>query len=165
MMFERASTILLDFQYINGNKRQIFIKELAFMEGNNLKIHHHHFLPPFPEAELDYLSVRTNTYCRDHLNFLDWNNGNVSYLEVEPILRSLDRYETVLVHGTQKRDFLRNKYKMTNVEILDEMPSYKSMFKYQHTCPTHLPNVVYCAYSHVFSMFLYLIENKKFLEK
>lgn len=159
-MFERASTILLDFQYINGNKKQIFVKELAFMECNNLKIHHYQFLPPFPDAELEPIALRTNTYCRDNINFLDWNNGDVSYLELEPILRSLDGYETILVHGLQKRDFLRDKYKMMNVEILQGMPSYKSMFNYMHTCPIHASNAIYCAYSHVFSMFLYLIENK-----
>lgn len=154
-MYHRGETIIVDFQYLHGNKKQIFIKELAIMEANNIGITNYHFLPPFSSKELNEQCRSTNEYCEKNINFLRWDDGILPYTQLEEIMCELEMSgRTIIVQTEWKKRFL-DRY-LTRVQVIEAMPGFNYHFKYGHPCPTHLFNQTRCSTLHVFLIFLYM---------
>ena len=71
MALQRETTLLLDFQYLIGNRGEFIIKELACMKCDSMEPFVFHFKPPYSSWELDYRTfrqVRENIFKR-HVSF------------------------------------------------------------------------------------------------
>lgn len=116
---DRSDIAIVDFQFCHGNHKSIFMKELAFICGTSIVPNHFLFRPPFNIKELTNEACRTNVYCKNFVNGLDWEDGDVDYNEVESVLMPLDEYKYIFVVGRDKKQFLQ-KYLTTNIINLED---------------------------------------------
>lgn len=142
----RSDILILDFQYLRGNKSQIFVKELAYTTADSTNISFFHFAPPFSSEELSPGAQRSNEYCSKHINMLNWNNGIINYLALKGILYSLSCYKIIYVLGEEKKRFLRQY--LDNVETVPGNISFKSIQSYKHQCYIHEEDFKMCAFHH-----------------
>jgi len=161
MTFNRSSTILLDFQYCLGNKKQLFPKELAYMQPDAFYIRHIHFAPPYPEKELDKEVIKQNLYNKKNINQLDWNYGETPYIYIKELMQQFVTNEyTVLVKGPEKKKFLEQY--LDNIELIDMPGSFEKYTQFKHRCPIHFPTFSRCAVNHVAQMFVHMEKTNQF---
>ncbi|QKS69573.1 hypothetical protein [Drosophila-associated adintovirus 2] len=157
---DRNSAVILDFQYVIGNYRQIFVKELAFMQAGSVIPNFFHFKPPYHAKELDQVILNNQHSTKRHINGLDWSEGDISYLSLSDILTPLNSFAAVIVRGETKKQFL-TKYLSTNiidVEIGQSLTCYPNYFT---NCRIHKKQPVRCALNNLFKLFV-ILESSNF---
>ncbi|QKS69561.1 hypothetical protein [Drosophila-associated adintovirus 1] len=152
---DRNSAVLVDFQYMLGNDRQIFVKELAFMQAGSVIPNFFHFKPPYHSKELDNGILTLQHTTKRNINGLDWSDGDIPYLSLSDILTPLNSFAVVIVRGEAKKQFL-TKYLATNIVDLDLGQSLTSYPNYFTNCRIHKKLPVRCALNNLFKLFVFL---------
>jgi len=154
-----SSIVYVDFQYVLGNNKQIFPKELCFMQANRPIPKQYILKPPYGYEELNWNTRYQNEYNLKNINGLSWHQGDVEYTKLSDILaKELEECTLIIVVGSDKKRFLE-KY-ITSVPIIDL--EYKLKLKRVHNyitdCQAHDPqyNGFRCAMNHVFKIFTYM---------
>lgn len=159
-MFEldRADFVVVDFQFCNGNDKNIYIKELSYMCGTSVVPNNFLFRPPFDGRKLTRAAYKTNMYCKKFINGLDWTDGNLDYSTVGDILSPLDNFKYIFVVGRAKKDFL-TKYNKPNIINLENQMSLKNRTNYFTGCPNHYDLRYKCSLNNVFKIFIFIEQN------
>lgn len=130
--------IFVDFQFVIGNGKQYFIKELALVKQGCLLPEHYLFKPPYPQQELTVSNIQQNDYNRKYINGLEWESGIIEYNFLPHVLKNLESY-IIYVKGKQKKDFL-SKYISEPVNIIDissDIPKLEELQDYDTYCGVH----------------------------
>lgn len=158
VVVERNKVILLDFQFVFGNNEQIFIKELAFMNGGSVVPNYYLFKSPYHFKELDKAALRKYYYCKKYVNGLDWKTGCIEYLNVADILSPLNN-ATIIVVGKAKKEFLE-KFLSSNIINIELNTSLCKLPNYFANCPIHRNFDYRCVLNNVFKILYYLEKNE-----
>jgi hypothetical protein len=159
MNFVRYNTILLDLQFINGNNKQLFVKEICYMHPDMVHIEHIVLKPPYPEEELDDKTKNQIDYCYENINGFRWNDGTIDYLELNLILNGLKDF-LIIVKGIEKKKFLQKYLPNTRIYDLDMKKSLSKFFNYRTKCYIHEDqHLKRCAIANVMKLFVFLEKN------
>lgn len=170
IMYDSSKTIILDIQFVVGNKGQYFAKEIAYVNANSIVHNHLVFKAPFDYRELDEQAKKQNTFNVNNINQLRWDQGKLAYSEVSNLFWNLRNYTTIIVKGRQKKDFLL-KYFNNNInnslEIvdLDIGTSLSNIPNKTTDCYIHSNGDMRCAINNVYKILFYLNKNNLLLEK
>lgn len=157
---DRNSSVLVDFQYLLGNNKQVFVKELAFMKAGTVIPNFYHFKPPYHIKELDNDTLRQQSIHRQNINGLDWSEGEIPYTSLGEILLPLNKFATVIVRGEIKRKFL-TKYLSTNIIDVDIGKSLALYPNFYTNCRIHKNIPLRCALNNLFKLFV-ILENSNY---
>lgn len=133
-MYLRSRVVIIDFEYLCGNNDQKIIKELAIMQPDSIFIETYHFLPPFPNNELNTAAKQSYTYKKESINSLEWDDGDIPYNNLSDILEPFSDL-TVLVSSEEKKNFL--KQYLENISIIENLPPFSDHYSYKHNCTIH----------------------------
>lgn len=163
MTFIRCNTILIDLQFINGNNKQLFVKELSYMLPDTANVEHFIFKPPYPEQELNDSTKHQLNYCYNNINGFKWNDGITDYLELFSILNDFKDYD-IVVKGLQKKKFLEKYLPNTPIFNLDMKKSINQFYNYKTKCQIHEKNdIKRCGISNVLRIFVYMEKSEQFI--
>lgn len=160
-MYNRNKTVIIDYQYLLGNYKQQFVKELSIFKTDQIGITLHHFCPPFPEEELSQDAKNQNQFCENYINKLKWKNGWEPYTSLAVILNQF-KNSTVLVHSLEKQQFLLQYLK--DVRVVDDIPAFKDLPFFMHNCEIHNKSFRRCSVLHCFQIFVHLEREKMLTE-
>lgn len=152
-MYNRNKTVIIDFQYLVGNCKQIFIKELSIFKTDQIGIVSHLFCPPFPEEELTQDAKNQNQFCANHINKLKWKSGWEPYTSLSNILGQF-KNATVLVHSLEKQQFLLQY--LPDVQIVESIPAFKDLPYFTHNCEIHNKTFPRCSKLHCSQIYVHL---------
>ena len=128
------------------------------MCGISVVPNHFVFRPPFNIKELTDEACRTNVYCKNYVNGLDWKDGDVDYNDVESVLAPLNEYKYIFVVGRDKKRFLE-KYINTNIVNLEDKIKLRTCRNYFTNCSIHSEFGFKCAINNVFKIFVFIEQN------
>jgi len=153
---DRNSSTIVDFQYVLGNNKQVFVKELAFMPAGTVIPNFFHFKPPYNIKELDNGALKQQHLNQQNVNGLDWSAGDIPYTSLEEILTPLNKYHAVLVRGEIKKNFLI-KYLSTNIIDIDIGRSLTQLPNFFTNCRIHKKKLpLRCSLNNLFKLFVFL---------
>lgn len=167
IMFDSNKTIVMDIQFVVGNKNQYFAKEIAYVYANSIVHHHFVFKPPFDYRELDEQARRLNTYNVINVNNLGWDEGYLPYSNVSSVLMSSLQKNSqskksiktkIIVKGHQKKEFLLKYLDDHSTEIIDlDIGTSLSKIPNKFTdCQIHSKAEMRCAINNVYKLMFYL---------
>lgn len=165
-MYDTSKTIILDIQFVNGNRGQYFAKEIAYVKANSIVHNHLVFKAPFDYRELDEQAKKQNAFNVTNINKLEWDQGKLAYSEISNLFWNLRNYTTIIVKGRQKKEFLLKYFDNLTHEIVDlDIGSSLSSIPNKTTdCYIHSNGDMRCAINNVFKILFYLNKNNLILE-
>lgn len=158
------STVLIDLQFVCGNYKQQYVKELVILFADSSNPIHHHFKPPYPENQLSPKYVKQNIFIRKYINGLDWSSGDMDYSMLAYILQTLENY-TVVVKGPEKAAFLSQFLAANHIIDIQTNRSLSNMVDRYHNCPIHHRGYTRCGVNNVFKIMFFMVSNKMFLQQ
>lgn len=159
MQYKRNKTILLDLQFINGNNKQLFAKEISYMQPDIVDVQHFVLKPPYSEQELDDTTKAQIKFCYKYINGFYWEDGAVDYLELCSILNDIKDFD-IIVKGIEKKRFLEKYLPNTKIFDLDMKKSLSQFLNYKTKCYIHEhQNLNRCAIANVMRLFVFLEKN------
>lgn len=159
IMESNKKSVIVDVQFVVGNNKQMFVKELVTLNTDSINPVLYHFKPPFPQEELNPNSAWQSDYNYKFINGLTWSNGVIDYNHLPEILSTLEG-SVIYLKGEEKAKVLK-KY-LKDVEIIQaDIPKLGLLKKYKTNCILHgeSPNVR-CALENTVNMYMYLLKNK-----
>lgn len=153
MTYCRENVVFVDIQYVLGNNKQIFAKEIVFMFANSVAPTQILLKPPYPYRELDVCSVKQNNFNAASINGLNWNDGVINYSEIEHILESLRNF-IIIVKGYEKKKFL-TKYLSKTIIINFDCVNLLELQNYRHNCIFHDKDFKRCGVLNVFKLLIH----------
>lgn len=153
------SFIIVDIQFICGNRGQCYVKELAILPHGCLIPFVYHFAPPYPREELSFKARLQNNYDFRNINGLNWNDGNIEYNQLANFLSQI-KDSLIYVKGEAKEQFIRKYLPDANIQQL-KIPKLSSLQQFETSCEIHgrLPQLR-CAVQNCVNIYLYLLMNK-----
>lgn len=163
-LLDIRSTVLIDLQFVCGNFKQHFVKELVILFADSSHPIHHHFKPPYPESNLSPRYIKQNNFNRQLINGLHWSSGDMDYSMLANIVQTLDNY-TVVVKGPEKAAFLSQFLDVKNIIDIQMNRSLSNMVDRYHNCPIHHRGFSRCGVNNVFKIMFFMVANKMFLQE
>lgn len=102
MKFIREKTVVMDIQFLRGKNDELIVKEMGLLRLNHTYGMVYHFLPPYPEGELNKKTRTHNAFLYKSVNKLCWDYGNLPFTTLSGIVTSFDNY-TIIVKGLAKK--------------------------------------------------------------
>lgn len=148
-MEQAVATAVVDFTSFtnnycndcNKNSSNFIIKELTIVDTQTGSTSWFLFKPP---PSLDLSRKRENIWLSNNYIGLSWNDGYVSYKDVNKILHeNLNRFSKILVKGIQKVQFLQSRGVIPTIINMDTLncPSFKNNIFWnkftKHPCLHH----------------------------
>lgn len=147
--------IFLDYQYMLGNNKQIFIKELAFIRSEETFVPQvYYFLPPYSWHDLDNDRREHLNFCEKYINRLSWLDGEDDYINLSYLIRDLnddESIESIFVKSTEKFNFLIN-YIPVKIKLFHMPKSFNKYPLQKFSCKLHDSNFNRCSINHVLQM-------------
>lgn len=154
--------LFIDIQFVVGNGRQLFVKELAMLRQGSIIPTLYFFKPPYPREELNDAITQHGEYICDNINNLQWNDGILLYNDIADILKSFSQHK-IYVKGIQKKNFLRQYLQVSTeiVELEDEIPKLGSLRNYKAYCEIHYNKTKNhrCAVQNCINIYMYMLQN------
>ena len=152
------SSAVVEFEGFQINANDYVIKELAFYAVDHGYHARWSFLPPYPWEQLSLKKRKTFSWLTRHLHGLRWNNGELAYSALEPILLSLFiSFKTVFTKGLEKTKYLE---RLSGREILNlndfGCPKIVSLNVSNVICPSHTFSFKHCALTKAVSYGMYI---------
>lgn len=97
--------IVVDIQFVIGNFKEYYIKELAVLDPQNHTLKVYIFKPKFGYSQLSTSAKKQNRFIYKHINGLHWNDGDIDYKRLPIILNSMKDKE-MIVRGIEKKRVL-----------------------------------------------------------
>lgn len=97
--------VIVDIQFVVGNFKEYYIKELSVLKPQSHKLHVYIFKPKFEYSKLSTSAKKQNRFIFKHINGLQWNDGDIDYEKLPLILNSL-KDEELIVRGFDKKRVL-----------------------------------------------------------
>lgn len=164
MSLDIKSTVLIDLQFVCGNFKQQYVKELVLLFADSTTPIHHHFKPPYSKNILSQRTIRQNTFNKNHINGLDWSSGYLEYSMLAYILQTVENY-TIVVKGPEKVAFLGQYLSTNNIININTNQSLANMLDRYHNCPIHHRAFTRCGINIVFKIMFFMVTNKMFLQQ
>lgn len=156
-----SSAVVLDIQFVVGNKQQYFAKELAILQNGRLTPDVYYLKPPYPLEELDAKAKWQNEFTCRNINGLDWDVGDLDYNELKNVLSSLTG-RTIYVKGEQKEKFIQKYLPQSTAVINLDIPRLKNLQQFKVPCKIHTEEQfpARCAVQNCTNIYLYMLINK-----
>lgn len=163
LIMDNQQVFIVDLQFVQGNEKQYFIKELAILKKGSLIPIVYHFKAPYPEEELNNEAKYNIQYSENKINGLKWNSGTVEYLGLKDILKYyLQSADIIYVKGKQKKNFLEKYIDSTKInDLTNTMPSLLKIENFKSMCPipTHsVSSSLRCAIKNSFNIYMHLLK-------
>lgn len=162
--FNIQNTVLIDVQFVCGNFKQQYVKELVILFADSTNTIHHHFKPPYPECKLSSRYLKQNIFNQKYIHGLDWSSGDTDYSMLAYILQTLENY-TVIVKGIEKATFLSQFISVDNIIDIQTNKSLSKMVDRYHNCPIHHRGYSRCGVNNVCKILFFLDANNMFLQQ
>lgn len=118
--------VILDFQCFVDNEGKSIIKELTVMDVARFASRHWILKPPVQAVTNDKY-VKTNKWLTTNYHGLHWDEGEVPYEELFPLLtKHTCIYKYVFVKGLQKKRFLTDHIIHNNIINLEDFDCPKA---------------------------------------
>lgn len=141
------SAVVLEFQAFRGVRNEYIVKELAAVDIRTGRYVVCLFAPPYERIQLHPNIRKTNSWLEKHYFLLGWNDGNVPYRDVVPIIAQIcSNFRIIYTKGLEKANFLRQYGNVVDLNVI-EAPVVPRSFIPILQCPSpHLNyNTFHCA--------------------
>lgn len=157
-----GDTVIIDVQFVIGNGKEYYIKEMALLHLNPLKIENFIFKSPFDFSMLLPQARKQNFFIYKNINGLCWEDGDIELSKLEHILKNIsENCSRVIVKGIEKKRMLANFLPNNCIEDLQMETNLDSCFSYGICCDLHIKRLkCRCAINNVLKIRHYLNENQ-----
>lgn len=105
-MDTNADKVIIDIQFVIGNRKEYYIKEMAVLQLEPRILKNYIFKPKFHFSNLFSQAKRQNYYIYKNINGLRWEDGDLEYHVLFDILKSIQNKE-IIVKGLEKKKILQ----------------------------------------------------------
>lgn len=157
---ENTDTIIIDIQFVVGNEKEYFIKEMAIFELETAKSYNYIFKSKFHYSKLNTHAKIQNYYNYKNINGLLWKDGDLNYQEISNVLNKFIS-KTIIVRGEDKKRVLKYYLPTTSIIDLEMNIGLESCDDPGVCCSLHKYRpMLRCAYRNIFKIKQYLSNNK-----
>lgn len=153
--------VIIDIQFVIGNEKEYFIKELAILNFESLVAENYIFKPRFHYSKLNTQARIQDYYNYKNINGLRWMDGTLKYENIFDILQKLSD-KALIVKGYDKKQILRfylPTTKIIDLEMSQNLESYTTNSK--NYCNLHKQRLkLRCASNNVLKIKQYMLDHK-----
>lgn len=115
---QNSDTVIIDIQFVVGNEREYYIKEIAILDLETLKLSNYIFKSKFAYSKLNSLARSQNFYNFKNINGLRWADGRLKYGEIINLLSAF-KEKNIIVRGVEKKKELQKYLPTSNIIDLE----------------------------------------------
>lgn len=122
---QNTDAFIIDIQFVVGNEKEYYIKELAVLDLETSSIYHQIFKPKFVYSQLSIEAKRQDYFNYKNINGLRWSDGCLDYGEISNWLNMFTG-KNIIVRGIDKKRVLQKYLPKTNIIDLEMSKSLYS---------------------------------------
>lgn len=155
-----ADIVIIDIQFVIGNDKDYFIKELAILNFESPVAENYIFKSKFHYSKLNSQARFQDFYNYRNVNGLRWKDGTLKYEKLFGILQKLTD-KVLIVKGAEKKQTLHSFLPTTKIIDLEMYKNLESCSTNSEIyCNLHKQRLkLRCAFNNVFKIKEYMINH------
>ena len=141
-----SDVAVVEFQAFRGERNEYIVKEFAAVALNTNWYVVILFAPPYEHTSLPMKTQQSNNWLQRHYHRLRWDEGNVPFEDIVPLIVHIcSRFTVLYTKGLEKTNFLRQYHgNVIDLNDLSAPCARKTLFSPNLQCPVsqhqQLPN-------------------------